>query len=107
MIVASVLKKPLIPCVLPATGTTTASPCEYPNCRLQSTTLQLSLLSSSTGVAYARNLPVPVLVLVKIALTAPLGAGLSISSRVKGPTLSSRVERVDPSEDKNSVCTET
>src|SRR6266851_5290374 len=104
----SVRKKVLFaPCSTPATGITIGSLPLYPYCRDQSTRLQLSPLTLSTGVAYARNLPVPVEVFVRIAATAPDGAALLICKRANAATLSFRVESDTPDALMNSDCTLT
>src|SRR6266852_4188426 len=100
----SVRKKVLFaPCSTPATGMTMASPPEYPNWRDQSTTLQLSPLRLSTGVAYARNFPLLMLLLVKIAEMVPGGAALLTCNNPKGPTESALVPSVAPAALTNSA----
>src|SRR5438034_9054512 len=79
----------------------------YPYWRDQSTMLQLSPLRLSTGVAYARNLPVLLVPFVRMAATAPDGAALLICESANGPTVSVLVPRVAPAPLRNSVCTVT
>src|SRR5262249_52822789 len=104
VMVTSVRKNVLFaPARTPATGMMTGSSPEYPNWRDQSATLQLSLLTLSTGVAYARNAPCPVLVLVMNAATVPDGAGVMIADNANGATVPKRVPSELPLALKNSV----